>query len=244
MAKKTKKEKVTIPEITLGKKELAAIAKELNKALGLNPAIDIKGTLEELVEKINEAAALLVPEDELSTKTMEGLGKLGIELPMVGPDSATEGTEDDESGEDEEEEDEEGEDEEEEDEEEGELPAEDNAEEADPEAEEDLDDPEDEEGAENGEEEPVLKQDKKKKEPPLGKKEKTAGVITVIIELIEKAGQKGISKEQILEELIKRFPDRQPTSMKNTVNIQVPTRISKEKFPLEKTPDNKFRRKK
>ena len=234
MAKKTKKEKVTIPEITLGKKELAAIAKELNKALGLNPAIDIKGTLEELVEKINEAAALLVPEDELSTKTMEGLGKLGIELPMVGPDSATEGTEDDESGEDEEEEDEE----------EGALPAEDNAEEADPEAEEDLDDPEDEEGAENGEEEPVLKQDKKKKEPPLGKKEKTAGVITVIIELIEKAGQKGISKEQILEELIKRFPDRQPTSMKNTVNIQVPTRISKEKFPLEKTPDNKFRRKK
>lgn len=234
MAKKTKKEEVTIPEITLGKKELAAIAKELNKVLGLDPAINVKAPQEELVEKINEAAALLVPEDELSAKTMEGLGKLGIELPMVGPDSATEDAEDDESGEDEEEEDEE----------EGVLPAEDNAEEADPEAEEDLDALEGEEGAGNSEEEPVLKQGKKKKEPPLGKKEKTAGVVAVIIELIEKAGQKGISKEQILEELIKRFPDRRPTSMKNTINVQVPTRISKERFPLEKTPDNKFRRKK
>lgn len=230
MAKKTKKEEVTIPEITLSKKELAAIAKELNKVLGLDPAINVKAPQEELVEKINEAAALLVPEDELSAKTMEGLGKLGIELPMVGPDSAIEDPEDGESGEDEEEEDEE----------EGVLPAE----EADPEAEEDLDDPEDEEGAENSEEEPVLKQGKKKKEPPLGKKEKTAGVIAVIIELIEKSGQKGISKEQILEELIKRFPDRRPTSMKNTINVQVPTKISKERFPLEKTPDNKFRRKK
>lgn len=225
MAKKTKKEEVTIPEITLSKKELAAIAKELNKVLGLDPAINVKAPQEELVEKINEAAALLVPEDELSAKTMEGLGKLGIELPMVGPDSAIEDPDEDE---------------EEEDEEEGVLPAE----EADPEAEEDLDDPEDEEGAENSEEEPVLKQGKKKKEPPLGKKEKTAGVIAVIIELIEKSGQKGISKEQILEELIKRFPDRRPTSMKNTINVQVPTKISKERFPLEKTPDNKFRRKK
>lgn len=230
MAKKTKKEEVTIPEITLSKKELAAIAKELNEVLGLDPAINVKAPQEELVQKINEAAALLVPEDELSAKTMEGLGKLGIELPMVGPDSAIEDPEDGESGEDEEEEDEE----------EGVLPAE----EADPEAEEDLDDPEDEEGAENSEEEPVLKQGKKKKEPPLGKKEKTAGVIAVIIELIEKSGQKGISKEQILEELIKRFPDRRPTSMKNTINVQVPTKISKERFPLEKTPDNKFRRKK
>jgi outer membrane biosynthesis protein TonB len=122
MAKKTKKEEVTIPEITLGKKELAAIAKELNKVLGLDPAIDVKAPQEDLVAKINEAATLLIPEDELSAKTMEGLGELGIELPMVGPDSATEDTEDDESGEDEEEdqEDEEQEDEEEEDEEEDE----------------------------------------------------------------------------------------------------------------------------
>ena len=49
MAKKTKKEEVTIPEITLGKKELAAIAKELNKVLGLDPAIDVKAPQEELV---------------------------------------------------------------------------------------------------------------------------------------------------------------------------------------------------
>lgn len=81
MAKKVKKESEE-KAIGLAKKDLVSISKELNKALGLNPAIDIKGTPEELVEKINEAAALLVPEDKLSAKTMEGLGELGIELPI------------------------------------------------------------------------------------------------------------------------------------------------------------------
>ena len=81
MAKKVKKESEE-KAIGLAKKDLVSISKELNKALGLNPAIDIKGTPEELVEKINEAAALLVPEDELTEKTVDGLKTLGIDLPI------------------------------------------------------------------------------------------------------------------------------------------------------------------
>ena len=102
MAKKTKKEEIAAPEITLGKKELASIAKELNKVLGLDPAIDLKGSQEELVEKINEAAALLVPEDELTEKTVDGLKTLGIDLPIP-EDEEPELEEDEDAPEDEEE---------------------------------------------------------------------------------------------------------------------------------------------
>ncbi len=100
MAKKVKKESEE-KAIGLAKKDLVSIAKELNKALGLNPAIDIKGTLEELVEKINEAAALLVPEDELTEKTVDGLKTLGIDLPIPEDD---EDPEDEDAPEDEDEE--------------------------------------------------------------------------------------------------------------------------------------------
>ncbi len=202
------------------KKELTAVAKELNKVLGLDPAIDTGSRVKvsDLEETIKQAIELIEPEDEFTEATQAIITALS----PAPQEEALEEEDDDDDDDDVEEEAPEG-DEEDEDEED----------------EDDDDDDEDED-----EEEPVLKQDKKKKEPPLGKKEKTAGVIESIIELIEKSGQKGISKEQILEELIKRFPDRQPTSMKNTINVQVPTRISKERFPLEKTPDNKFRRKK
>ena len=71
--------------------------------------------------------------------------------------------------------------------------------------------------------------EKKAKVPaaPKGK-----GVIATIANLIEKSGKKGISKEKIHEGLVKAFPDRDHTSMKNTINTQVPNRISKEKFKL------------
>lgn len=199
------------------KKELTAVAKELNKVLGLDPAIDTGSRVKvsDLEEVIKQAIELIEPGDEFTEATQAIITALS---PAPQEDAP-----------------------EEEDEEEEALEEEALEEEA---PEEDEEDEEDEDDDDEDEEEPVLKQDKKKKEPPLGKKEKTAGVVQSIIELIEKSGQKGISKEQILEELIKRFPDRQPTSMKNTINIQVPTRISKERFPLEKTPDNKFRRKK
>ena len=206
------------------KKELTTVAKELNKVLGLDPAIDTgsRVKLADLEEAIKQAIELIEPEDEFTEATQAIITALS-------PAPQEEALEDEEEDDDDD----------------------DDVEEEAPEDEDDDDDYDDEEDEEEededeDEEEPVLKQDKKKKEPPLkpDKKEKTVGVVKSIVELIEKSGQKGISKEEILEELIKRFPDRQPTSMKNTINVQVPTRISKERFPLEKTPDNKFRRKK
>ena len=206
------------------KKELTTVAKELNKVLGLDPAIDTgsRVKLADLEEAIKQAIGLIEPGDEFTEATQAIITALS-------PAPQEEALEDEEEDDDDD----------------------DDVEEEAPEDEDDDDDYDDEEDEEEededeDEEEPVLKQDKKKKEPPLkpDKKEKTVGVVKSIVELIEKSGQKGISKEEILEELIKRFPDRQPTSMKNTINIQVPTRISKERFPLEKTPDNKFRRKK
>jgi hypothetical protein len=62
--------------------------------------------------------------------------------------------------------------------------------------------------------------------------EKTPGVISTIICLIEKAGKKGISKDEIAARLEKAFPERNAESMKKTLNVQVPHRISKERFQL------------
>jgi len=75
-----------------------------------------------------------------------------------------------------------------------------------------------------------------------GKKDgpKKVGVISAIVEIIEQAGKNGITKQQILEKLQERFPDRDVKSMKNTVNVQVPNRISKEKCKLAKTEDGHF----
>jgi|LSQX01.1.fsa_nt_gb hypothetical protein len=211
------------------KKELTTVAKELNKVLGLDPAINTgsRVKLADLEGAIKQAIGLIEPGDEFTEATQAIITALS---PAPQEDAPEEEAPEEEAPE--EEAPEGGDEEEEEDLDEEDLD------------EEDLDAPEGEESAENGEEgeeEPPLKPVKPVKPD---KKEKTVGVIKSIIELIEKSGQKGISKEEILEELIQRFPNRQPTSMKNTINVQVPTRISKERFPLEKTPDDKFRRKK
>lgn len=70
---------------------------------------------------------------------------------------------------------------------------------------------------------------KEKKEP----KQSGPGVIATIVACIEGAGKKGVSKEEILAELIKVFPDKDANSMKSTINVQVPARISKERFKVE-----------
>ncbi len=62
--------------------------------------------------------------------------------------------------------------------------------------------------------------------------EPTMGVIATIVNCIEKAGKKGISKEEILAVLVEAFPDRPADSMKNTINVQVPNRITKERWPV------------
>lgn len=89
---------------------------------------------------------------------------------------------------------------------------------------------------------------KEKKEKPAGDKPKRpapprkegVGVIQTIVNAIEGAGKKGITKAGILEILIKNFPDKNEQSMKATINVQVPGRISKEKFPVKKLDGDKF----
>lgn len=83
------------------------------------------------------------------------------------------------------------------------------------------------------------KKDKKDKPAP---KVKRPGVIATIVSSLDGAGKKGLSKEELLEILEETFPDREAESMKKTIAVQVPGRISKEKFELEKTKDGKYRK--
>lgn len=74
------------------------------------------------------------------------------------------------------------------------------------------------------------------------KKSPHPGVIATIVKTIERSGEKGVTKEQILKVLTKTFPDREERAMKNTINVQVPSRISKEKFPVERTENGTYRK--
>ena len=71
---------------------------------------------------------------------------------------------------------------------------------------------------------------------------KSSDLVADIAMVIEKAGEKGLSKDEILAELVKRFPDRDPKAMRSTIETAVPGRISKEKFVVEKTADGRFRK--
>jgi len=99
------------------------------------------------------------------------------------------------------------------------------------------------------EEEEEEKEEEEKKEPEQAKQAKPGsdkpkeGVIATIASLIQESGHQGITKVEILEELKNRFPDRSEKSMKNTLNVQVPNRVSKEKFPVEKLEGGKYRKK-
>lgn len=71
---------------------------------------------------------------------------------------------------------------------------------------------------------------------PADAKDKKPGVIATIVDMVKNGNEgKGVSKQDILERLKKAFPDRSVTSMKNTVSVQVPHRINKERFPVAKT---------
>ena len=62
------------------------------------------------------------------------------------------------------------------------------------------------------------------------KKPKGPGVIASVLEFLSAASKKKpISKKQIVAKLAKRFPDREAESMAKTVNVQVGSRIAKEK---------------
>lgn len=79
-----------------------------------------------------------------------------------------------------------------------------------------------------------LKKEKTKKEPKEKKergpqKEKGVGVIKAIEECLVASGKDGISKEDILHKLQEKFPGRSSDSMKATINVQIPSRMKKEK---------------
>ena len=85
--------------------------------------------------------------------------------------------------------------------------------------------------------EKVEKPKKEKVEKP-----KVAGVIETIGRSIENSGQEGITKEAILKILTKQFPGRSPEGMKATINTQVPNRITKERFPVERLENGAYRK--
>lgn len=77
---------------------------------------------------------------------------------------------------------------------------------------------------------------------PKAPKEKKVGVIATIESLLRASSKTApITKEQILKTLTKTFPDKDPESMRKTINVQVPKRISEEKgLNIKKTEDGEF----
>lgn len=218
-------------------KKLIAAAKELNDLLGLNPPIKTTSIKQDkLKELLLEAAENLVVEDEedVSEATVKALKSIGAKLPWLeDEDKDVEEIEDIEGMEDED-------------------------------VDDDQDDDEDDQDEDEVEEiktEPVPEKSAKKKEKPKkadkptkeektdkpkGKKPEKAkgksgkGIIATIVSLLEKATKKQpITKAEIIDVLKKEFPDRDVRGMTRTVHVQVPGRISREKFKLGVTEDGK-----
>ena len=84
-------------------------------------------------------------------------------------------------------------------------------------------------------EKPAKEKAAKTEKPAKKEKEvKGPGVIKTIVSTIKDHGP--ITKEQILEKLVKAFPERDAEAMKKTINVQVPNRINKEQdFQIENT---------
>jgi hypothetical protein len=61
------------------------------------------------------------------------------------------------------------------------------------------------------------------------KEPKGDGVIGTIFNLIKDSGKSGISKAQILASLVSKFPDRTEEGMNKTIQVQLCSRMSKER---------------
>jgi len=74
------------------------------------------------------------------------------------------------------------------------------------------------------------------------KEDKGPGVIASIVEFLKEATAKNpIDKKTILAKLVERFPERGEDAMKSTINIQVPSRLSKDKgLNIKKNEDGYF----
>lgn len=76
-----------------------------------------------------------------------------------------------------------------------------------------------------------------------GKKseKKGPGVISTIFTLVSDSGKTGISKADILAKLVEMFPDRAEDGMEKTINVQLPSRMSKERgVVIKKLEDGNF----
>lgn len=226
-------------------KKLIAAAKELNDLLGLHPPIKTTSIKEDkLKELLLEAAENLVVEDEedVSEATVKALKSIGAKIPWLeDEDKDVEEIEDIEGMEDEDVDD-------------------DEDDQDDDEVEEIKTESVPEKSAKKEEkpkkankptkEEKPKKADKPTKEEktdkPKGKKPEKAkgksgkGIIATIVSLLEKATKKQpITKAEIIDVLKKEFPDRDVRGMTRTVHVQVPGRISRERFKLGVTEDGK-----
>ena len=75
-----------------------------------------------------------------------------------------------------------------------------------------------------------------------GGKKNENGVIGTIASLITEAGEAGISKDEIVEALAAKFPEKDPESMRSTVNIQVPSRLRDTRdMVVERMENGKYR---
>lgn len=94
---------------------------------------------------------------------------------------------------------------------------------------------------------PKVKKEKKPARPsdpakkPVKKEKGKPGVIASILELLQKGTEKKpASKDSIIAELKTRFPERSEESMRATINVQIPSRISKEKGVTVKSNDKGY----
>lgn len=70
---------------------------------------------------------------------------------------------------------------------------------------------------------------------------KGPGVISTIFTLVSDSGKSGISKPEILAKLVEMFPDRAEDGMEKTINVQLPSRMSKERgVVIKKLEDGNF----
>jgi hypothetical protein len=228
-------------------KKLIAAAKELNDLLGLNPPIKTTSIKEDkLKELLLEAAENLVAEDEedVSEATVKALKSIDAKIPWLeDEDKDVEEIEDIEGMEDEDVDDDQDDDEDDQDDDEvEEIKTESVPEKKSAKKEEKpkkADKPTKEEKADKPTKEEKIDKPKGKK-PEKAKGKSGKGIIATIVSLLEKATKKQpITKAEIIDVLKKEFPDRDVRGMTRTVHVQVPGRISREKFKLGVTEDGK-----
>lgn len=87
----------------------------------------------------------------------------------------------------------------------------------------------------------AAKDDLKKLTGKKSAEKKGPGVISTIFTLVSDSGKTGISKADILAKLVEMFPDRAADGMEKTINVQLPSRMSKErKVTITKLQDGNF----